>query len=447
MYIQTKPEKCENYFNFILKLKTIKNIEKNILMYMLMNNLINKDGKWLLVNIKDCEIANKITNYYDNILYAINNNNNNENKYDITLLNKNINIINTEDYSNLQSELKIYHHSPESISLIYINCNSYQTTKNLLDNIYNKIRDGSIIIFDKLINYSDYSMGALKAFYEFTANYDIRFEWLFINGKFDMDVNETTILTHDNKSVAVKIINNIHFNRIITNINYFSKEYDEFDWIFYTNHYPDLVQSKTKEDAYLHWKNYGLYEGRICKPEISNISTEVDNTDIGDFDWEIYLEINLDLKESGIKTKEDAYRHWKTCGINEKRLYKIDWCRYIKDYNLMSKDINTKIKAIQYWNQNGKPEIHNSLNYENELFDWQFYVNKYGDLSHINNEQLAWSHWTNFGKAEGRLSNNFNWTNYLLANPDLVKLGINIESTAIYHWLKHGKSENRKIGI
>ena len=443
MYIQTQPEHCENYYEFILKLKYIRNIQKNVLMYMLMSNLINKDGKWILVNINDGEVANKITNYYENNLYAINNSNIN---YD-TLLNKNIKVINTEDYSNLFNEMKISHHCQEYLSFIYINCNTYQTTKNLLDNIYTKIKNTCIIIFDILINYPDYAVGALKAFYEFTVEYNIGYEWLFINGQFIEHIDENNLLNYDDKSIAVKIIKNNHFNNIITNIDYFSKEYETFNWIFYTNHYPDLVQSKTKEDAYLHWKNYGIFEGRICTPEIDNLLKE-DNTDMGDFDWEIYLEINTDLKECGIKTKDEAYRHWKTCGINEKRIYKIDWCRYIKDYNLMTKGIDTKIKAIQYWRENGRPDLNSSIkNYENELFDWKFYVNKYEDLKHINNEQLAMYHWDNYGKSEGRISNNFNWTNYLLVNPDLVKLGINIESTAIYHWLKHGKRENRKISL
>ena len=50
-----------------------------------------------------------------------------------------------------------------------------------------------------------------------------------------------------------------------------------------------------------------------------------------------------------------------------------------------------------------------------------------------------------FGKKEGRKGHNFNWTNYLLANSDLVKVGIDNEIAATKHWIYNGRLENRKI--
>ena len=39
--------------------------------------------------------------------------------------------------------------------------------------------------------------------------------------------------------------------------------YENFDWVKYTQHYPDLNYINNKEDALHHWTNFGKNEGRI----------------------------------------------------------------------------------------------------------------------------------------------------------------------------------------
>ena len=140
-------------------------------------------------------------------------------------------------------------------------------------------------------------------------------------------------------------------------------------------------------------------------------------------------------------------KHWNIYGKKEGRICHFDWCLYIKNYNLLSKSIDNRTKAIQHWLTNGKPEINNKneLDYEYELFNWHFYINKYEDLKHINSREMAWDHWINFGRKENRVSHNFKWSNYLLLNNDLIQAGIITESQALYHYIKHGINENRKI--
>ena len=134
-------------------------------------------------------------------------------------------------------------------------------------------------------------------------------------------------------------------------------------------------------------------------------------------------------------------------GKKEERQCNFDWCSYIKNYNLISKSIDNKIKAVQHWLANGQPCINNNefVDYDSELFNWKFYINNYGDLKDIDSHESAWYHWINFGKKEGRISHNFKWTNYLLLNNDLLESGINTERLAVTHYLKHGIHENRKI--
>jgi len=41
------------------------------------------------------------------------------------------------------------------------------------------------------------------------------------------------------------------------------------------------------------------------------------------FDWEFYLEYYQDLRDAGLKTKEDTERHYLNHGIYEHRIYKV----------------------------------------------------------------------------------------------------------------------------
>ena len=157
------------------------------------------------------------------------------------------------------------------------------------------------------------------------------------------------------------------------------------------------------------------------------------------------MELNRDLKEYNANNKEVAYNHWINHGQKEGRLREFDWCCYVKKYNLANLNIDTKIKAINHWLDNGKPELNNQINYDEQLFDWKYYISHNSDLSHLQSYEAALHHWINYGIKEHRKSHNFKWTNYLLANSDLVNEGINTENQAIYHWINYGKKEKRKM--
>lgn len=440
MCIQTRPEESITYMDFIKNMKelSIKTINKDLLPYLLIKNKIDQTGKWIITNINDGESANLITNYYKNTLYAFDNNK--EPKY--IYLNKNIKVLHGDFYSNQNNIIESYSNDNEFISFIYINCNSYQTTKQVLESFYPKMKEDCVIIFEKMINFEDYILHSFKSWYEFTQEHEIEFKWLTTNGD---EGNDRTMAT--GTMAAIKILKNPQFNKMTTHIHYSSTDYESFDWIFYSNHHKDLAHIKTKEEAYIHWKNYGFYEGRIRQPEKKiTVANYLDDPEFQNFDWEVYVELNSDLKDSGVSTKMDAYHHWKNHGINEGRLYKFDWCTYVKNYNLLGKGIDNKMKAIRYWVKHGKPEVDPvKIDYDNELFDWKYYLHNHDDLKQIDTAEGARYHWDHFGKNEGRSSHNFIWTNYLLANSDLVKSGINTNTLATQHWINHGKYENRNI--
>jgi len=163
------------------------------------------------------------------------------------------------------------------------------------------------------------------------------------------------------------------------------------------------------------------------------------------FDWENYINKYEDLRNAGINTKENAWNHWINHGINEGRTSEVfDWENYINKYeDLRNACINTEKLARQHWIKHGKNEGRTS-----EVFDWENYINKYEDLKNagINTKELAIQHWIKYGKLEGRSGNldiNFNWRIYINNYNDLQNAGINTKELAIQHWIKYGKLEGR----
>jgi len=82
------------------------------------------------------------------------------------------------------------------------------------------------------------------------------------------------------------------------------------------------------------------------------------------------------------------------------------------------------------------------------IFDWEFYINKYRDLKKagIDTEEKALEHWIKYGKKEERIFTDipifFNWIEYLNQNKDL-KETIENEEDAWRHFIYHGQYEGR----
>lgn len=77
----------------------------------------------------------------------------------------------------------------------------------------------------------------------------------------------------------------------------------------------------------------------------------------------------------------------------------------------------------------------NNIKIEYNNFNWEYYIKRYPDLSHINTKENAWCHWTTYGEKELRSCNK---------NNDIVNKGqwgclyshINILKNAIKHEYK-----------
>ena len=143
-----------------------------------------------------------------------------------------------------------------------------------------------------------------------------------------------------------------------------------------------------------------------------------------DFNWKFYVDIHKDLLNNGICTKELAYDHYITYGMNEFRemqkfyidnsvnmtIENFDWIFYINYHkDLLDEDITTKELAWEHWNNSDIKEVQmlyliDKINITIENFDWIFYLDNNKDLINkkLLSKELAWHHWNDYGSAENR---------------------------------------------
>lgn len=252
---------------------------------------------------------------------------------------------------------------------------------------------------------------------------------------------------------------------------------DDFDWEIYTELNQDLYINnfRSKEQVSFHWIKYGKKEAR--KYKISQIPTLLEK----DFYWEIYLECNPNLINSGFSNEERASFHWIKYGRNEGKKYKISdvpglieddfiWEIYLEiNPELVNKCLNSKELVLYNWIKYGRKEgkkykISDKPELLENCFYWEIYLylnpDLYSDLNSelvnkcLNSKELVMYHWIKFGRIQGRkykiseiYDDEFDWEIYLELNPDLLNNGFNTKELVFYHFKRYSKIENRKYKI
>ncbi len=64
------------------------------------------------------------------------------------------------------------------VAFIHIDCDLYSSTKEIFENLREKILPGTIIVFDEFFNYPSWEEHEYRAFMEFVENNNVVFEWL-----------------------------------------------------------------------------------------------------------------------------------------------------------------------------------------------------------------------------------------------------------------------------
>jgi len=456
MCIENKLDSYVSYSTFIINLKNIPNIQKDPLKYVLYQKIVEQNSVWLHFSMKLGKYENLISNFTTNniITFCIHDND----VFSNTLINNNV----VKYIGNLYKNINqfILNQGDALLSFIHIDFNNYHYTKHMFSKLHKKIKNGCIIVIEKFINFNEYLLNDLHAFYEFTQRYNIQFEYIGMNGAHSF--------SNSNTNVALRIINNPTISKIEITSDLFMYEdtYIQFDWIKYIENNKDLTHVHCKEDAWEHWLYHGKNEGRQYYTKkvqvIDPLAFE------NDFDWETYIELNPDLRH--VKNKEEAWEHWIHHGKKEGRQYEtikvekkesleevediksFDWKKYIEK-NKDLKSLKTKEEACEHWIHHGKHEgrqyyVKQKYDVKSE-FDWKYYIENNSDLKNLKTPEEAWNHWNQYGKHEGRNSvnknfvkfSNFDWKYYIENNSDLSNLKTKEE--AWDHWCNHGKNENR----
>lgn len=336
MQIQTFPKsKSISYEKFIKNMENkIPNVNKNVLPYLLINNLIDTSGLWLEFGTGNGFTTNQISHYTKNTLYSFDSFKTYPYKHSgiansklefscPEFLNENIKLV--KGYFSItipKFKTKVIT-TDKYISFLHIDCDIYQSACQIFDHLYNIIINNCIIVFGKFVNYPNYHLHVLKSFYEFVQKYEIAFEWIGINGIFSrtppniadgvQSPQKEEFSNYDNENVAVRIIENPYFNKMkfINNSHANNEDFLHFNWKKYISYYIDLRNITTKQDAWFHWKNNGIKEGRKYFHNDEKIS--IDDS----FDWKKYVESYDDL--SVLKTQEAAWNHWIEYGKSEGR--------------------------------------------------------------------------------------------------------------------------------
>ena len=67
---------------------------------------------------------------------------------------------------------------PEHAAFLHIDCDLYSSTKTVFQLFRDRIRPGTVIVFDELFNYPGWQQGELKAFNEFISDTGLKYSWL-----------------------------------------------------------------------------------------------------------------------------------------------------------------------------------------------------------------------------------------------------------------------------
>jgi len=184
--------------SYIETLKNIPSIPKAPLKYVMEDFKVKKepDELWLEFGVYTGSTINYISNFTDDIVYGFDSFEGlpeywrpgigkgafSTNKK-LPSVNKNVVLIEGWFENTLDKFLNL--HDNKKISFIHLDADLYSSTKYVLDKVKNRLRSGTVIVFDELINYPGYDgeTGELLSWYEFITENDIKYEWIGMYGK------------------------------------------------------------------------------------------------------------------------------------------------------------------------------------------------------------------------------------------------------------------------
>ncbi|MBO3463304.1 TylF/MycF/NovP-related O-methyltransferase [Aetokthonos hydrillicola] len=69
----------------------------------------------------------------------------------------------------------------EHVSFVHIDCDLYSSTKTVFDFLGDRIKSGTVIVFDEYFNYPTWEKHEFKAFQEFVTKHNIKYQYIAYN--------------------------------------------------------------------------------------------------------------------------------------------------------------------------------------------------------------------------------------------------------------------------
>lgn len=228
---------------------------------------------------------------------------------------------------------------------------------------------------------------------------------------------------------------------------------EDFAWEIYLNLNQDLKQTICSEAAAKrHYEHHGFHEKR--KYKYNNIPV--------DFDWKLFLLLNPDVA-CVCKTQNEATLQYENYGFSEKRKYKylnipfdFDWHLYLHfnpDLRPHCKDKNEA--TIHYEKYGCKEKRQYTYKHVPYDFDWKLYLFLHPDIAHVcKTEREAKLQYENYGHKEKRkykfynVPDDFDYKLYLEFNLDVKEVYPGeFEAKRHYETIGHREGRNYKYFI
>ena len=186
---------------FIEKLKTIPNVERYPLHYLFQEMKMPDQGDdlWLEFGVYSAKTLNYFAKFTDKPVYGFDSfkglpeawrpgfekgafTRENRRTWKIPKVEGNVELVVGLFNETLDGFLA--QHPDQKIGFIHIDSDLYSSAIYVLETLRERMKPGTIILFDELINYPGYAgdNGELRALYEFVQKYKVEFEWIGMNG-------------------------------------------------------------------------------------------------------------------------------------------------------------------------------------------------------------------------------------------------------------------------
>jgi hypothetical protein len=158
-------------------------------LFKIYNPIQGENTLWLEFGVWEGRTINYISNYRNGLVYGFDSFKGLPEDWRVGFLKehfnregklpkKNPNVELIVGWFNETLEPFLLEHKGKNITFLHIDCDVYSSTKYVLDKCTPYLYQGSIVVFDELINYDGYEEGEWKAMNEWVVENEIDYEWI-----------------------------------------------------------------------------------------------------------------------------------------------------------------------------------------------------------------------------------------------------------------------------